>query len=97
MLGLYVTEYPTKDLDKRADKLVNYLWGRHPPLEAGGCQQKAAAVEKEVLAKGYTRTRTMLQILFFSPNTLSRRYYTLSFLTILSVIMHCHLGCYREC
>ena len=45
-------EYPLKDLLKNSEKLVQYLWSRHPPAEQPDIQLKAQEIEESIIAKG---------------------------------------------
>ena len=45
-------EYPLKDLLKNSEKLVQYLWSRHPPAEQPDIQLKAQEIEESIIEKG---------------------------------------------
>lgn len=47
MLG-FVVEHPVKELSQKADKLSNYLLGRHPPTSENSLIMKANQLYKEI-------------------------------------------------
>ncbi|XP_070196743.1 ribosome assembly protein METTL17, mitochondrial-like [Littorina saxatilis] len=49
--GIILEKYPMKELSRKADKLANYLWSRHPPATDSHVSKLASQIHEQLVQK----------------------------------------------